>query len=36
HDFSEDRVNSAVERLRKAYREFLKARVRGLEAWFKK
>lgn len=36
HDFSEERVSGAVERLKKAYREFLKAQVKGLEAWFKK
>jgi len=36
HDFSETRVKNALERLRKAYREHIKAGVRGLEAWFKR
>lgn len=36
HDFSESRVSGAVERLRKAYRDFLKTQAKGLEAWFKK
>ncbi len=36
HDFSIDRVKSALERLRKAYREHIKGGIRGLEAWFKK
>jgi len=35
HGFSEDRVVQAVERLRKAYRENIKSRVRGLDTWFK-
>ncbi len=36
HDFSETRVKNALERLRKAYREHIKAGVKGLEAWFKR
>ncbi|MEM2004588.1 MAG: flap endonuclease-1 [Zestosphaera sp.] len=35
-DFSEERVNSAIERLRKAYRESFKASLKGLDAWVKK
>lgn len=35
HDFSKDRVTSALERLKKAYRESIKSGVRGLDAWFK-
>ena len=34
HDFNPERVRRAVERLKKAYREHLKARHRGLDAWF--
>ncbi len=34
HDFSEKRVKNAVERLRKAYREYFRGRQMGLEAWF--
>ncbi|MCS7107859.1 MAG: flap endonuclease-1 [Sulfolobales archaeon] len=33
HDFSEDRVNAALERLMKAFKECIKSRVRGLDAW---
>ncbi len=36
HDFSPERVKNAYERLRKAYRENIKVRVKGLDAWFKK
>ena len=36
HDFSETRVKNALERLKKAYRENIKAGSKGLEAWFKK
>ncbi len=36
YDFSRDRVAHAVARLKKAYHEKIKARVKGLEAWFKK
>ncbi|MGC9121375.1 MAG: flap endonuclease-1 [Thermogladius sp.] len=36
HDFNEDRVRNAVERLSKAYKEFLKGRQLGLDQWFKK
>jgi len=35
YDFSEYRVISAIERLRKAYRETIKSEIRGLDAWFK-
>jgi len=34
HDFNPERVKNAVERLRKAYREHIKGRQMGLEAWF--
>jgi flap endonuclease-1 len=34
HDFNPDRVKRAVERLKKAYRENLKAKQKGLDAWF--
>ncbi len=34
HDFSEDRVVKAAERLRKAYRENLRARQSRLDMWF--
>ena len=34
HDFSEDRVVKAAERLRKSYRENLRARQSRLDAWF--
>lgn len=36
YDFSEERVSSAVERLRKAYKEGVKTPSRGLDAWFKR
>ncbi|MGC9181428.1 flap endonuclease-1 [Thermogladius sp.] len=36
HDFNEERVRNAVERLSKAYKEFLKGRQLGLDQWFKK
>ncbi len=36
HDFSADRVRNAYSRLRKAFKENIKARVRGLDAWFRK
>ncbi len=36
HDFSENRVKNAINRLRRAFREFLKPKVKGLDAWFKK
>ncbi len=34
HDFNPNRVSRAVERLRKAYREHLRARQTSLDAWF--
>ncbi len=34
HDFNPDRVKRAVERLKKAYRENLRTRHVGLDAWF--
>lgn len=34
HDFSIERVKNAVERLKKAYREHIKSKQMGLEAWF--
>ncbi len=34
HDFNPERVERAVERLRKAYREHLRVRQRSLDAWF--
>jgi len=34
HDFSVSRVERAIERLRKAYREKLRPTRRGLDAWF--
>ena len=34
HDFNPERVKRATERLRKAYREHLKARQTSLDAWF--
>ncbi len=36
HDFSENRVRNAVNRLKKAFRDYLKPKVRGLDAWFKR
>ncbi|MCD6488454.1 MAG: flap endonuclease-1 [Desulfurococcales archaeon] len=34
HDFSIERVKNALERLRRAYREHIKGKQMGLEAWF--
>jgi len=34
HDFNPERVRNAVERLKKAYKEHIKGRQMGLEAWF--
>ncbi len=34
HDFSPDRVKKAVERLRKAYKEYIKGVQKGLDKWF--
>ncbi len=34
HDFNPDRVNNAYQRLVKAYRENIKSRQLGLDAWF--
>jgi flap endonuclease-1 len=34
HDFSPQRVSNAVDRLEKAYREHVKTRQMGLDAWF--
>ena len=34
HDFNPERVSRALERLKKAYREHLKARQVGLDRWF--
>ncbi len=34
HDFSPKRVNNALERLKKAYRENIKGVQKGLDAWF--
>ncbi len=36
HDFNPERVRNAVQRLMKAYREHIKGRQMGLEAWFKR
>ena len=36
HDFSADRVQNAIERLKKAYREHLKGEQAGLAKWFVK
>ncbi len=36
HDFSIERVRNAFERLKRAYRENIRARMKGLDAWFKK
>ncbi|MEM1982675.1 MAG: flap endonuclease-1 [Sulfolobales archaeon] len=35
HNFSEDRVVAALERLKKAFRDCIKSKVRGLDAWIK-
>lgn len=34
HDFSRDRVSNALERLRKGYREHLRAKQKKLDQWF--
>jgi len=34
HDFNPERVERAIERLKKAYREHLRVRRRSLDAWF--
>jgi len=34
HDFNPQRVEKAIERLRKAYREHLRVKQRSLDAWF--
>ncbi len=34
HDFNPERVERAIERLRKAYREHLRVKQRSLDAWF--
>jgi len=34
HDFNPQRVEKAIERLKKAYREHLRVRQRSLDAWF--
>ncbi len=36
HDFNPERVKNAVQRLMKAYREHIKGKQMGLEAWFKR
>ncbi|WP_440059036.1 flap endonuclease-1 [Thermogladius sp. 4427co] len=36
HDFNEERVKNAVDRLVRAYREYIKGRQLGLDQWFKK
>ncbi len=36
HDFSVERVKNAIERLRRAYREFFRGRQFGLDAWLRK
>lgn len=36
HDFNEERVRNALERLTKAYREHIKGRQVGLDQWFKR
>jgi len=36
HDFSLDRVENGIERLRKAYREFIRGGQLGLDAWFRR
>ncbi len=36
HDFSLDRVQNAIQRLKKAYREYLRGKMTSLDAWFKK
>uniref|UniRef100_A0A7J2U471 Flap endonuclease 1 n=1 Tax=Ignisphaera aggregans TaxID=334771 RepID=A0A7J2U471_9CREN len=36
HDFSLDRVENAIKRLEKGYREYIKSGVASLDVWFKK
>lgn len=36
YDFSKERVENALERLKKAYRENIRSSVKGLDMWFKK
>ena len=36
YDFSRDRVLNAVARLKKAYREYLRGKVRSLDMWFRR
>ena len=36
HDFSPDRVKSALERLKRAYREYFRGRQLGLDAWLRR
>lgn len=36
YDFSEDRVDNAIKRLERAYREHIKGRAKSLDSWFKK
>ncbi len=36
HDFSLDRVQNALQRLKKAYREYLRGKITSLDAWFKR
>ncbi len=36
HDFSPERVRNALERLKKAYREYFKGKQYGLDAWLRK
>ncbi len=35
YDFSRERVENALQRLKRAYREYLKGTMRSLDAWFK-
>ncbi len=35
HDFSDERVMSALERLKKAFKDCVKSRAKGLDAWIK-
>ncbi len=36
HDFSPERVQNAIQRLKKAYREYLRGKMTSLDAWFKR
>jgi len=36
HDFSEERVENAIERLKRAYNEFIRGRQLGLDFWLRK